>query len=59
MACGAIAGGVAAFLTTPFDFVKTRIMLEGSAGGSRPGPEAIPNQGSRALKHTANSGDVV
>merc|ERR1719487_3080943 len=34
MGCGAIAGGVAAFLTTPFDFIKTRIILEGSGEGA-------------------------
>merc|ERR1719487_2247556 len=36
MGCGAVAGGTAAFLTTPFDFVKTRIILEASGeGGAR------------------------
>ena len=27
MACGAIAGGIAAFLTNPLDVSKTRVML--------------------------------
>jgi len=35
MGCGAIAGGTAAFLTTPFDFIKTRIILEEGADGAR------------------------
>jgi solute carrier family 25 S-adenosylmethionine transporter 26 len=34
MGCGAVAGGTAAFLTTPFDFIKTRIILEETAEGS-------------------------
>ncbi|GAA5911886.1 hypothetical protein JCM6882_005231 [Rhodosporidiobolus microsporus] len=32
-ACGSLAGGVAAGLTTPLDVCKTRIMLAGQSGG--------------------------
>merc|ERR1719247_3992686 len=49
-ACGAIAGGVAAWTTTPFDFLKTRIILaEGQQGAVQIAAEALRTEGVRRL----------